>query len=108
MEGHLFEAQHIWKSECGGAWLSIDFAKAFNSTSHSLMQFFLEYLIIPGTWCTALIQIVKDTLRFLVGNQPSEAVLQPGTSIKQGDTLLPTIFSLHTAVLIQKVLKRLP
>ena len=55
MEGHFFETQRIWKSERQGAWLSIDFAKAFDSTTHCLLQFFLEHVGIPASWCTALI-----------------------------------------------------
>ena len=63
---------------------------------------------MPETWCAALIRFLKGPLRFLVGNQLTEAALYPGTGIKQGDTLSPTIFSLLTAVLIRKVLHRFP
>ena len=63
---------------------------------------------MPEAWCAALIQFLKGPLRFLVGNQLMESALYPGTEIKQGDTLSPTIFSLLTAVLIRKVLHRLP
>ena len=57
-----------------------------------------------NTHTQALIQFLKGPLRFLVGNQLTESALYPGTGIKQGDTLSPTIFSLLTAVLIRKIL----
>ena len=63
---------------------------------------------MPETWCAALIHFLKGPLCFLVGNQLTESALQPGTEIKQGDTLSPTIFSLLTAVLIWKVLVEFP
>ena len=92
------------KSGRQGAWLGIDFTKAFDSTSHALLGFFLEFLGVPETWCAALIQFLKGPLQFFVGNQLTESALYPGTGIKQGDTLSPTIFSLLTVVFIEKVL----
>ena len=37
MDDHLLLVQNIWKSGRQGAWLNIDFAKAFDSTSHALL-----------------------------------------------------------------------
>ena len=108
MDDHLSSVQKIWKSGRQGAWLSIDFAKAFDSTSHALLGFFLEFLGVPEARCAALIRFLKGPLHFLVGNQLTASALYPGTGIKQGDTLSPTIFSLLTAVLIRKVLHRFP
>ena len=50
----------------------------------------------------------KGPLRCLVRNQLTESALHPGTGIKQGDTLPPTIFSLLPAVLIRKIVIRFP
>ena len=70
METHLVEVQRTWKTGREGAWLNIDFSKAFDSTSHCLLRVFLELLGISSRWCTTLIQFLKGSIRFLVGNHP--------------------------------------
>ena len=71
-------------------------------------NFFLEFLGVPKTWCTALIYFLKGPQGFLAGNQQTEAAVHTGTGIKEGDTMSSTIFCLLTAILIGKDLHRFP
>ena len=77
MEAHLQDVQQIWNPGRDGTWLSIDFAKAFNSTSHDLLYVFLRQLGVPEAWCQALIQFLRGPVHFLVGNQLTIAHLRP-------------------------------
>ena len=103
MEDHLLEVTRRWRSGAKGVWVSIDFAKAFDSTSHELMAEFLRLLGIPEAVERLILSFLKGPLRFLVGNRLSEQELTPKSGIKQGDVLSPALFSLLTAVLVEKL-----
>ena len=53
---------------------------------------------MPGHWCEALIQFLKGSIPFLVGNQLTAEEMQPESRIKQGGTLSPIIFSLSLSL----------
>ena len=47
MDDHIHAVHSIWRGQEEGAWLSIDFSKAFDSTSHCLMSAFLIEIDVP-------------------------------------------------------------
>ena len=102
----MFSLHRIWKSSRPGAWLSIYFTKAFDSTSHALLQFFVQF--IGGSRCVDLSShTISERGGIVIDRQPvggSKAPPGPG----QGDKLSRTFFSLLPAVLISKVRQRLP
>ena len=108
MDDHLHAVHSIWRGQEEGAWLSIDFSKAFDSTSHCLMSAFLIEIGVPPVWVHNLEQFLRGPIQFLVGSQITGAGLVPGSGIKQGDTLSPTLFSLLTALLVHKIKLRFP
>ena len=98
MEDHLCSVHSLWMRGSVGAGLSIDFSKAFDSTSHCLMSVFLLETGVPPVWG----HLCVGPIRFLVGNQLTDTVLTPQSGIKQGDTLSPTLFSSLTALLVHR------
>ena len=74
--------------------MSMDFSKAFDSTSHCPLSIFLLEIGLPRVWVHILEQFLRGPIQFLVGNQIIETKLVPMSGIKQGDTLSPTSFSL--------------
>ena len=108
MDDHLHAVHSIWRGQEEGAWLGIDFSKAFDSTSHCLMSAFLIEIGVPTVWVHILKQFLRGPIQTLVGNQITGAELVPGSGIEQGDTLSPTLFSLLTALLVHKIKLRFP
>ena len=68
MDDHLHAVHSIWRGQEEGAWLSIDFSKAFDSTSHCLMSAFLIEIGVPPVWVHILEQFLRGPIQFLVGN----------------------------------------
>ena len=60
--------------------------KAFSSTHQMDIG-------IPLARGSVLSQSVQGPIRFLVGNQQANPTLTPGSVIKRGDTLSPSLFS---------------
>ena len=108
MDDHLHAVHSIWRGREEGAWLGIDFSKAFDSTSHCLMSAFLIEIGVPPMWVHILQLLLRGPIQFLVGNQITGAELFPGSGFKQGNTLSPTLFSLLTALLVHKIKLRFP
>ena len=103
MEDHLKAVHSVWRGLEEGGRLSVDFGKAFDSTSHCLMSIFLLEIGVPAMWVHILEQFLQGPIQFLVGHQITETELVPGSSIKQGDTLSPTLFPLLIALLVHKI-----
>ena len=108
MEDHLHAVHSLWRGLEEGAWLGIDFSKAFDSTSHCLMSAFLIEIGMPPVWVHILEQFLRGPIQNLVGNQITGAELVPGSGIKQGHTVSPTLFSLLTTLLVHKIKLRFP
>ena len=69
MERHVFSVNRIFKSGRQGAWLRMKLAKAFDSTSHTLLQFFVDFLGVLDACISAHMQFLKGAVRYLIGNQ---------------------------------------
>ena len=63
---HLLSVHSQWRKGTSGVWLSLDFAKAFDSTNHALLG---DFLLLPGVqkeWCDVLLDFLGSELKFLV------------------------------------------
>ena len=105
---HLSSVHSPWRKGTSGIWLSLDFAKALDSTNHALLGDFLLLLGVQEAWCEVLLDFLGSEPLFLVGPMLAHAVLQPKCGIKQGDTLSPTLFSLLTTLLVDDLQKKCP
>ena len=105
---HLLLVHSQWRNGTSGVWLSLDFAKAFDSTNHALLGDFLLLLGVQKEWCEVLLDFLGSELKFLLGAMLADAVLQPKFGIKQGDPLSPTLFSLLTTLLVDDFQKKCP
>ena len=88
--------------------MSIDFIKAFDTTSHCLLSIFMIEIGVPPVWVHLLEPFLQGPIQFLVGNQITDIQLFPRSGIKQGDTLSPTLSSFLIALLIHKIKQHFP
>ena len=98
---HLLLVHSQWRQGTSGVWLSLDFAKAFDSTNHAVLGDFLLLMGVQKERCEVL-------LEFLVSPMLADAVLQPKCGIKQGDPLSRTLLSFLTTLLVDDLQKKCP
>ena len=94
---HVIDAKALWESTDEGTFLSIDFAKAYNSVSHVFFEAGMQYLGLPEDITDLLVHSLSGEVRFCVDNGVAKDVaMVPKSRIRQGDPLSPPIFALLT------------
>ena len=88
--------------------MTVDFAKAFDSMSHQLIEAMLRVIGVEERWIRVIINFTKGPVGFLVGQEVPDRRISPAGGIKQGDTLSPALYALVTTSLIQALKKRIP
>ena len=108
MHEHLLSVQEIQREGETGAWVTMDFTKAFDTVSHPMLEAFLLYAGMPSQWVAVILEFLRGPLGFIVGRRVSETYIKPTGGIRQGDTLSPSLFVLLTSILCRKLSMELP
>ena len=77
----------VWakqQEEDKGAWVALDFAKAFDSMSHQLIEAMLRVIGVEERWIRVIINFTKGPVGFLVGQEIPDRRISPAGGIKQG------------------------
>ena len=94
MTDHITQATNTWQQRHPGAWLSLDFSKAFDSVSHEYLQDLFQYCSLPQPYTALILQCLRGRIRFLVGRDADkDHVLQRAGGLDKG-TLSPPCFSI--------------
>lgn len=108
MDDLLMEVVDQFNKDEEGIWISLDFAKAFDSLSHNMISSYLEYLGVPSKVIQLLDTYMKGPIHILVGQTMTQDYINPTSGIRQGDTLSPSIFSLVTTLLVYALKRTTP
>ena len=65
----VIRARAGWEEDRQGAWVSLDFRKAFDSVNHTFLEALFIYCRLPQMYAAALLAMLKGPLRFLVGRE---------------------------------------
>ena len=71
MDRHLLEVWVKQQEEEKGAWVALDFTKAFDSMSHQLIEAMLRVMGVEERWIRAIINFTKGPVGFPVGQAGS-------------------------------------
>ena len=94
MDDHLYKVMHIQASNVKGAWVSIDFLKAYDKMGHQIIEALLNVVGMDRQWVRMLIAFMEEELGFLVTNKVADSWIRPRGGIGQGDSLSPALFAL--------------
>ena len=98
---HIINARGLWDSAEEGTFLSIDFAKAYDSVSHAFFEAGMQYLGLPEDITGLLVHSLCGEVQLCVDNGVAPGVSMTAQSgIRQGDPLSPPIFAGLTVFLI--------
>ena len=95
---HVINTRGLWESTEEGTFLSVDFAKAYDSVSHVFFEAVMQYRDdITGL----LVQSLSGEVQLCIDNGVAPNVsMAPQSGIRQGDPPSPPIFALSTVFLI--------
>ena len=103
MYDHIASVQQRWDSGRGDSWawwIAVDYSKAYDSVSHSIMTNLFRYISIPDPWICVRCQILRGLVPFLVGGDVvKKEQLLPSYGTHQGDPLSPIFSSLLTSLI---------
>lgn len=108
MDDLLMDVIDQYNKNEDGIWISLDFAKAFDSLSHNMIRAYLSHLDIPPKVIDLLDTYMKGPVHILVNQTMTQDYINPTSGIRQGDTLSPSIFSLVTTLLVYALKRRTP
>ena len=87
MDAHLHKVMQIQATNAKGAWVSIDFLKAYDTVGHQIIEALLSVAGLERHWIRMLIEFMEEELGFLIANKVSDTWIRPKGGIRQ--TLYP-------------------
>ena len=101
---HMWEARAAWEAMEYGLFISIDFAKAFDSVHHNYFIAFFQHLGLPPPMISLIPSMLTSPFVFGVGRGVVCTVqVKPGSGVRQGDPLSPAVFAMVCSVLIPQL-----
>ena len=101
---HIWGSRGAWEHYTVGAFLTVDFAKAYDSVQHAYISAVLEYLGVDQALIALLIQLFRAPFIFAVGQGVVRGEkVYPWSGVRQGDALSPALFVLFCSPLISQL-----
>ena len=77
MDAHLYNVMYIPASYVKGAWVSIDFLKAYDKMRQQIIEALLHVAGMQRQWMRMLITFMEEELGFLVTNKVADRWVRP-------------------------------
>ena len=94
------------ESSCyGGAMLSLDLSRAFDTLTRSALESSLQAADVPEDLCHAILQI-HNQCRYTVRHHAHEGTFPMEVGVRQGCALSPLLYTLYTVHLMERIAAR--
>ena len=96
---HIINAKGLWHSADEGTFLSVDFAKAYDSVSHTFFEAGMQFLGMPEEITQLLVHSLSGEVQFRVDNGVAPGVaMMPDSQYKTRGSAVPTHFCIIDGV----------